>query len=97
MQYHLKIYYQNIFKSKGNLEERLLISMSEKMKSIKPNYTIAIEMDDKLKNSDIVKKQIVNFLDIKNFTDQKEIIKIDPFSKIKSKENNEHEDSEFKK
>ena len=95
LQYHLKIYYQNIFKSKGNLEERLLISMSEKMKSIKPNYTIAIEMDDKLKNSDIVKKQIVNFLDIKNFTDQKEIIKIDPFSKIKSKENNEHEDREL--
>ena len=92
--YHQKFYYKSIFKKKGNLEERLLISMSEKMKSIKPNYTIAIEMDDELKNSDIVKKQIVNFLDIKKYTNQKEIIKIDPFSKIKSKENNEQEDRE---
>jgi len=32
--YHQKFYYKSIFKKKGNLEERLLISMSEKMKDL---------------------------------------------------------------
>ena len=46
--YHQKFYYKSIFKKKGNLEERLLISMSEKMKSIKHNY-----FSNELKNIEI--------------------------------------------
>ena len=63
LKYHLPIYYQKIFKSRGNLEERLDKSMLEKMKNIKPIYSIAIEMDEKLKSSNIFKNQIVNLLD----------------------------------
>ena len=63
LKYHLPIYYQKMFKYRGNLEERLDKSTSEKMRDIKPIYSIAIEMDEKLKSSDIFKNQVVNLLD----------------------------------
>ena len=92
----LTFYYENIFNRRGNIEERLRISMSEKMKQIKPNYTIAIEMDEILKNSEIVKQQSAKYLlvkkDILKHLDQNQndLIKFDPFSKIRIKggENN---------
>ena len=85
-------YYWEMFKTR--LENRLEISMSEKMKHIKPNYTIAIEMDEKLKNSEIVKKQSSKYLffkkDIEKHISQNKtaLINFDPFSKIKIDDKN---------
>ena len=90
---NLPTYYQKIFKNKGNIEERLKISMSEKMKHIKPNYTIAIEMDEKLRNSEIVQQQTAKYLQLKKDIlkhideEQSDLIKFDPFSKVKIREN----------
>ena len=86
---YLPGYYRKIFLNGGNLEERLRISMTQKMKHIKPNYTIALEMDDKLKNCDTVKlqgtkKYLFQHIDIR----QKGLTSFDPFSKIKIKYDN---------
>ena len=90
----LPLYYQKLFKNQGCLGKRLQISLSEKMKDIKPNFTIAIEMDEKFKNNEIVKEQSSKFKmikkDILKHLDKNKvgIITYDPFSKIKIRENN---------
>lgn len=86
---YLPKYYKKLFLNGGKLEERLKISMTQKMKNIKPNYTIALEMDDKLKNCDTVKlqgtkKYLFQHIDIR----QKGLTTFDPFSKIKIKYDN---------
>ena len=89
---YLPLYYRKLFLN-TNLEKRLNISMSPKMKHIKPIYTIAIEMDEKLKNTDIVKMQSTKYLLVKKDifkhidVNEKGLAKFDPFSKIKIKEN----------
>ena len=91
-------YYFHMFKNR--LEQRLEISMSEKMKHIKPIYTIAIEMDEKFKNCKTVKEQSSKYLfikkDIEKHIDpnQTALIKFDPFFRIKIKENDEQKDKE---
>ena len=88
----IPFYYEKLFKSKGCLEKRLAKSLSEKMKDVKPNFSIAIEMDEKFKNTDIVKEQSSNVLVMKKDilkhldTNKEGIITFDPFSKIKFKE-----------
>ena len=101
MQYFLPTYFNQLYRKKNFLEERLSISMSDKMEHIKPNYTIAIEMDEKLKNSKIIKKQrdkysfvkkdILKHIDI----NQKGVISFDPFSKIKIKEKVDDKEDEI--
>ena len=92
----IPLYYEKLFKNKGCLEKRLEKSLSEKMENIKPNFSIAIEMDKKFKNTDIVKEQSEKYLlikqDIMKHLDiEKEgIITFDPFSKIKMKEKNKN-------
>ena len=89
----IPIYYEKLFKSKGCLEKRLAKSLSEKMKDVKPNFSIAIEMDEKFKNTDIIKEKSSNILKLKKDilkhldTNKEGIITFDPFSKIKLKEN----------
>ena len=91
----IPLYYEKLFKSKGSLEKRLSKSLSEKMKDVKPNYSIAIEMDEKFKNTEIVKEQSAKYLIVKNDIlkhldiDKESIITFDPFSKIK-KENDKN-------
>ena len=66
------------------LEERLKISY-EKMGSIKPNYSFALEMSERFKKKPFVKKQINDYVFIKNDIlknldlDKEEIISKDPF------------------
>ena len=90
----IPLYFEKIFKHKGCLEKRLAKSLSVKMKNIKPNYSIAIEMDEKFKNTDIVKEQIEKYMLVKNDIlkhldiNKKEIINFDPFSRIKFRNNN---------
>ena len=101
LQYFLPTYFNQLYRKKNFLEERLSISMSDKMEHIKPNYTIAIEMDEKLKNSKIIKKQrdkysfvkkdILKHIDI----NQKGVISFDPFSKIKIKEKVDDKEDEI--
>ena len=85
----IPLYYEKLFKSKGSLEKRLSKSLSEKMKDVKPNYSIAIEMDGKFKNTEIVKEQSAKYLIVKNDIlkhldiEKEGIITFDPFSKIK--------------
>ena len=85
----IPLYFEKIFKHKECLEKRLAKSLSETMKDIKPNFSIAIEMDEKFKNTDIVKEQTAKYLlvkkDILKHLDinKKEIINFDPFSRIK--------------
>ena len=85
----IPLYYEKLFKNRGCLEKRLEISLSKKMQNIKPNFSIAIEMDEKFKNTDIVREQSAKYLlikkDIMKHLDiEKEgIISYDPFSKIK--------------
>ena len=73
-----------------NLEERVKISYSEKMKNIKPNYSFAIEMSDDFKNRTFIKSQINDYIFIKkdilkNLDYSKEkIISYDPFYALKS-------------
>ena len=96
----IPLYYEKLFKNKGNLEKRLKKSLSEKMKDIKPNFSIAIEMDEKFKNTEIVKEQQAKYLLVKkdilkNLDIEKEgIITFDPFSKIKIKEENKNNNKE---
>ena len=91
---YLPLYFRKLFLN-TNLEKRMEISMSPKMKHIKPIYTIAIEMDEKLKNSEIVKMQSTKYLLVKKDIfkhidiNQKGLAKFDPFSKIKIKEKND--------
>ena len=92
----IPLYFEKIFKSKGCLEKRLAKSLSEKMKDVKPNYSIAIEMDEKFKNTEIVKEQTAKYLlvkkDILKHLDinKEGIITFDPFSKIKIRENDKN-------
>ena len=64
------------------------------MKDIKPNFTIAIEMDEKFKNNEVVKEQSSKYVMIKKDIlkhldiNKAGIISYDPFSKIKIRENN---------
>ena len=94
----IPLYYEKLFKNKGSLEKRLKKSLSQIMKDIKPNFSIAIEMDEKFKNTEIVKEQSAKYLlvkkDILKHLDiEKEgIITFDPFSKIKIKENNNNKE-----
>ena len=93
---HLKmfipLYYEKLFKGKGCLQNRLAISLSKKMKNVKPNFSIAFEMDEKFKNNEIVKEQSSKYLlvkkDILKHLDinKEGIINYDPFSKIKFKQ-----------
>ena len=82
---HFKKLYKDI-----NLEERIKISYSDKMKNIQPNYSFAIEMNDKLKNKPFIKSQINDYLFIKkdilkNLDLSKEnIISYDPFYSLRS-------------
>ena len=91
---YLPLYFRKLFLT-SNLEKRMNISMSPSMKHIKPIYTIAIEMDEKLKNTDIVKMQSTKYLLVKKDifkhidANQKGLTKFDPFSKIKIKEKND--------
>ena len=91
-------YYWEMFKNR--LENRLEISLSEKMKHIKPNYTIAIEMDEKFKNCEIVKKQSSKYLFLKKYiekhinTNQTALINFDPFAKIKINDKNQQKEKE---
>ena len=62
---YLPKYFNKLYSSRGNLEKRLKISASEKMNNIKPIFTIAIEMDKKLKETEIVKQQTSKHLLIK--------------------------------
>ena len=73
-----------------NLEERVKISYSEKMKNIIPNYSLAIEMSDDFKNKPFIKSQINDYVFIKkdilknlDYTKEK-IISYDPFYALKS-------------
>ena len=90
----LPLYYQKLFKNKGCLGKRLEISLSDKMKDIKPNFTIAIEMDEKFKNNEVVKEQSSKYVMVKKDIlkhldiNKAGIISYDPFSKIKFRENN---------
>ena len=89
----IPLYYEKLFKSKGCLEKRLAKSLSEKMKDVKPNFSIAIEMDEKFKNIDIVKEQSAKYLIVKNDIlkhldmEKEGILTFDPFSKIKINDN----------
>ena len=83
----IPLYYEKLFKDKGCLKNRLAISLSKKMQNVKPNFSIAFEMDEKFKNNDIVKEQSAKYLlvkkDILNHLNinQEGIINFDPFSK----------------
>ena len=78
---------------KKKSEKRLAKSLSETMKDVKPIFSIAIEMDEKFKNTDIIKEKSSNILKLKKDilkhldTNKEGIITFDPFSKIKLKEN----------
>ena len=90
---YLPKYFNKLYKGKGILEKRLKISASEKMNNIKPIFTIAIEMDEKLKNTETVKQQTAKYLLIKkdiykHLDEEQENIIFDPFAKIKLRENN---------
>ena len=67
-----------------SLEERLKISYEE-MDSIKPNYSFALEMSEQFKKKPFVKKQINDYVFIKNDIlknldlDKEKIISKDPF------------------
>ena len=82
---HFKRLYKDV-----NLEERVKISYSDKMKNIKPNYSFAIEMNDDFKNKPFIKSQINDYIFIKkdilkNLDLSKEnIISYDPFYLLKS-------------
>jgi len=78
----IPLYYEKLFKGKGCLQNRLAISLSKKMQNVKPNFSIAFEMDEKFKNNEMVKKDILKHLDI----NKEGIINFDPFSKIKFKQ-----------
>ena len=80
--------FQKLFKA-VNLEERIKISYSKKMKNIKPNYSFALEMNDDFKNKPFIKSQINDYLFIKkdilkclDFSKEK-IISYDPFYSLK--------------
>ena len=92
---YLPKYFNKLYSSRGNLEKRLKISASEKMNNIKPIFTIAIEMDKKLKDTEIVKQQTSKHLLIKkdiykHIDEEQESIIFDPFAQIKLKENNDN-------
>ena len=88
----IPLYYEKLFKGKGCLQNRLAISLSKKMQNVKPNFSIAFEMDEKFKNNEIVKEQSSKYLlvkkDILKHLDinKEGIINFDPFSKIKFKQ-----------
>ena len=71
------------------LEERLKISYSEEMKDIRPNYSFALEMDEKLKNRDFVKSQINDLIFIKKDIlknldlDKEKLLTEDPFHNLR--------------
>ena len=82
------IYFKKLFKE-INLEERIRISYSQKMKNIMPNYSFAIEMNDDFKNKKYVKSQIKDYMFIKkdilknlDLSNEK-IISYDPFYSLK--------------
>ena len=82
------LHFQKLYKN-VNLEERIRISYSIKMKNIKPNYSFAIEMNDDFKNKPFIKSQINDYLFIKkdilkclDFSKEK-IISYDPFYSLK--------------
>ena len=83
------LHFQKLFND-VNLEERIRISYSDKMKDIKPNYSFAIEMNDDFKNKPFIKSQINDYIFIKkdilkNLDLSKEkIISYDPFYSLKS-------------
>ena len=93
------LHFQRLYKNIP-LEERIRISYSEKMMSIKPNYSFAIEMNDDFKNKSFVKSQINDYVFIKkdilkNLDISKEkIISYDPFYSLK---NNSKKNIEKKK
>ena len=83
------LHFQKLYKD-INLEDRIKVSYSEKMKNIKPNYSFAIEMNDDFKNKPFVKSQINSYIVIKkdilknlDFSKEK-IISYDPFYSLKS-------------
>ena len=72
-----------------NLEKRIIISYSDKMINIKPNYSLAIEMNEDFKNRPFIKSQIRDYLFIKkdilknlDFSKEK-IISYDPFYSLR--------------
>lgn len=86
LRHNISLFSKKVYKN-NNLEKRIQISYSDQVKLIEPNVSIALQMDNKLKNKKFISEKLKNFRGVKSDiirnTKLNDVRNDDPFADLK--------------